>query len=80
MMYVPRGFAHAILTLEPDTEAIYLVSAHYAPGAERGVRWNDPRFGIEWPIAPAGDLAEGRKLAGFRSRVSRRRASARPSA
>ncbi len=52
MMYVPRGFAHAILTLEPDTEAIYFVSTHYAPGEERGVRWNDPRFGVEWPIAP----------------------------
>ncbi len=52
MMYVPRGFAHAILTLAPDTEAIYLVSAHYAPLAERGVRWSDPRFAIDWPIAP----------------------------
>ncbi|MDE3174847.1 MAG: dTDP-4-dehydrorhamnose 3,5-epimerase [Pseudomonadota bacterium] len=52
MMYVPRGFAHAILTLEPDTEALYLVSAHYAPTQERGVRWNDPRFDIGWPIAP----------------------------
>jgi len=52
MMYVPRGFAHAILTLEPDAEAIYLVSNHYAPEAERGVRWNDPRFSISWPLAP----------------------------
>jgi dTDP-4-dehydrorhamnose 3,5-epimerase len=52
MMYVPRGFAHAILTLERDTEAIYLVSAHYAPAEERGLRWNDPRFAIAWPCAP----------------------------
>jgi dTDP-4-dehydrorhamnose 3,5-epimerase len=52
MMYVPRGFAHAILTLEEDTEALYLVSDFYAPGEERGVRWNDPRFGVEWPIEP----------------------------
>jgi dTDP-4-dehydrorhamnose 3,5-epimerase len=52
MMYVPRGFAHAILTLEPNTEALYLVSAFYAPDAERGVRWNDPRFGIAWPMEP----------------------------
>ena len=51
-MYVPRGFAHAILTLEPDTEAIYLVSAHYAPVEERGVRWNDPRFAVQWPLTP----------------------------
>jgi dTDP-4-dehydrorhamnose 3,5-epimerase len=53
MMYVPRGFAHAFLTLTDDAEAIYLVSAFYAPQSERGVRWNDPRFGIEWPIEPA---------------------------
>jgi len=53
MMYVPRGFAHAILTLTDDTEALYLVSDFYAPQEERGIRWNDPRFGIEWPIEPA---------------------------
>lgn len=52
MMYVPRGFAHAILTLEPDTEAIYLVSSFYLPQEERGVRWNDPKFGVQWPIPP----------------------------
>ena len=51
-MYAPRGFAHAILTLEPDTEALYLVSNTYAPEAERGLRWNDPRLSIAWPIAP----------------------------
>lgn len=53
MMYVPRGFAHAILTLKDNTEALYLVSAFYAPNEERGMRWNDPRIGIEWPIQPA---------------------------
>ena len=52
MMYVPRGFAHGFLTLEPDTEALYLVSAFYDPARERGVRWNDPRFNIPWPAAP----------------------------
>ena|ERR1051326_3842201 len=52
MMYVPRGFAHGFLTLSGDCEAFYLVSAFYAPQAERGVRWNDPKFGIEWPAAP----------------------------
>lgn len=52
MMYVPRGFAHAILTLTDDTEAIYLVSDTYAPDCERGVRWNDPAFGVEWPRQP----------------------------
>jgi dTDP-4-dehydrorhamnose 3,5-epimerase len=53
MMYVPRGFAHGFMTLEPDTEALYLVSAFYAPELERGIRWNDPRFGIDWPADPA---------------------------
>lgn len=53
MMYVPRGFAHAILTLADDTEALYLVSDFYSPENERGLRWNDPRFDIAWPIQPA---------------------------
>jgi dTDP-4-dehydrorhamnose 3,5-epimerase len=53
MMYVPRGFAHAILTLTDDVEAIYLVSDSYAPDVERGLRWNDPAVGIAWPISPA---------------------------
>jgi len=52
MMYVPRGFAHGLLTLRNDTEALYLVSEFYAPDLERGVRWNDPRFNIGWPATP----------------------------
>lgn len=52
MMYVPRGFAHAFLTLEDDTEAVYLVSAFYAPDRERGLRWNDPAINVDWPEAP----------------------------
>jgi len=53
MMYVPKGFAHGLITLRDNTEALYLVSDFYAPEQERGLRWNDPRFGIAWPIAPA---------------------------
>jgi len=52
MMYVPKGFAHGFVTLADDTEAFYFVDEFYAPEQERGVRWNDPRFGIAWPIAP----------------------------
>jgi dTDP-4-dehydrorhamnose 3,5-epimerase len=52
MLYVPKGFAHAFLTLEDATEAIYLVDEFYAPDHERGIRWNDPKFGIDWPIDP----------------------------
>jgi dTDP-4-dehydrorhamnose 3,5-epimerase len=53
MLYVPRGFAHGFLTLEPDTEILYLVSAPYSPFHERGIRWNDPRFQINWPFEPS---------------------------
>lgn len=52
MMYVPKGVAHGFITLADDTEALYLVDELYAPGQERGVRWNDPKFGIRWPIPP----------------------------
>ncbi|MBN4066866.1 dTDP-4-dehydrorhamnose 3,5-epimerase [Simkania negevensis] len=52
MLFVPRGFAHGFQTLENDTEAFYLVSEFYAPKFERGIRWNDPEFGIKWPTAP----------------------------
>jgi dTDP-4-dehydrorhamnose 3,5-epimerase len=51
-MYVPRGFAHGFQTLVSDCELFYLVSAAYAKSGERGVRWNDPRFGIAWPMTP----------------------------
>ena len=50
-LYVPKGFAHGFQTLEDDTETLYLISEFYAPEAERGLRWNDPAFGIEWPDA-----------------------------
>jgi dTDP-4-dehydrorhamnose 3,5-epimerase len=53
MMYVPKGFAHGFVTLADDTEAFYFVDEFYAPQHERGVRWDDPRFRIAWPVAPA---------------------------
>ena len=52
MIYVPKGFAHSFLTLEDGAEALYLVDEPYAPELERGVRWNDPAFKIEWPAPP----------------------------
>lgn len=52
MMYVPEGFAHGFVTLQPDTEAIYLVSATYSPESERGIRFDDPKFAIRWPVVP----------------------------
>lgn len=53
MLYVPRGFAHGFQTLEESTEALYLVDNFYAPDAERGIRWNDPTFSIDWPMEPS---------------------------
>jgi dTDP-4-dehydrorhamnose 3,5-epimerase len=53
MMYVPKGLAHGYITLADDTEAFYFVDEFYAPECERGIRWNDPRFDLSWPIAPA---------------------------
>lgn len=53
---VPVGFAHGFCTLEPDTEVVYKVSAPYAPDCDRGLRWNDPAFGIDWPAGDAEAL------------------------
>jgi len=52
MMYAPKGFGHAFISLEDNTELIYLVTEFYAPECERVIRWNDPKFGIKWPIKP----------------------------
>lgn len=52
MMYVPKGCAHGFITLSEDVEAFYLVDEFYAPDYERGIRWNDPKFNIQWPIEP----------------------------
>lgn len=52
MLFVPARFAHGFITLQDHTDVSYQVSAKYAPGAERGLRWNDPAIGIQWPIQP----------------------------
>jgi len=49
MLYVPKGCAHGFQTLEDNTEVFYQMSEFYHPEAARGVRWNDPAFGIQWP-------------------------------
>lgn len=51
MLYAPPGLAHGFQTLEDASEVSYLMSHEYVPSAARGVRWDDPAFGIEWPPA-----------------------------
>lgn len=51
-LYIPKGFAHGFISLADDTEVFYMISVPYAPGFGRGLRWNDPALGIEWPFEP----------------------------
>jgi dTDP-4-dehydrorhamnose 3,5-epimerase len=51
-LYVPEGFAHGFQTLSDDTEVFYQMSEFYDPESARAVRWNDPAFGVEWPLPP----------------------------
>ncbi len=53
-LYVPTGFGHAFVTLDPDTEVIYKVSDIYAPETDGGIRWDCPTIGIDWPLPPEG--------------------------
>ncbi|MBL8529406.1 MAG: dTDP-4-dehydrorhamnose 3,5-epimerase [Burkholderiales bacterium] len=50
MLYIPEGFAHGFQTLEDETEVFYQMSEFHAPEQARGARWNDPAFGIAWPL------------------------------
>lgn len=51
-LLVPKGCAHGYLSLSEGAEVLYLVSAPYQPGAEGGLRWNDPAFDLKWPFEP----------------------------
>lgn len=57
-LYIPEGFAHGYQTLADDSEVYYQVSMQYTPASERGVRWNDPAFNIQWPDSIAPILSE----------------------
>lgn len=50
MIYIPQGIAHGFQTLQDETEVFYQISVPYSPQHSQGIRWNDPAFGIEWPL------------------------------
>ena len=51
-LLIGKGMAHGFITLEDDTDVLYQIDRMFEPGHGRGVRWNDPAFGIEWPATP----------------------------
>jgi len=65
MLYIPHGFAHGFLTLTDDTEALYLVSEFYSPDCERAIRFDDPKFAIQWPFTPIVVSAKDRSIPDF---------------
>jgi dTDP-4-dehydrorhamnose 3,5-epimerase len=59
-LYIPEGLAHGFLTLTDDCEVLYQMGHRYVPGAARGVRWDDPAFGIKWPPAQGSRIISER--------------------
>ena len=66
LLYVPKGFAHGFITLHDDVEVFYQISEFYQPEYARGVRWNDPAFGIQWPLQVAAISDRDQRYADFR--------------
>jgi dTDP-4-dehydrorhamnose 3,5-epimerase len=50
MLYVPEGFAHGFCALSQETDVLYMITGEYARELERGIAWNDPEIGVQWPI------------------------------
>lgn len=59
--YIPHGFAHGFITLSDHTEVFYQIGQYFEPAAARGARYDDPAFGITWPLGPT--VISGRDLA-----------------
>ncbi len=69
MLYAPEGFAHGYQTLQDNTEMYYFTSAAYAPSAARGLRYDDPVVGIEWPLPVSLISPADRSWPGFQGAV-----------
>jgi dTDP-4-dehydrorhamnose 3,5-epimerase len=65
MLHIAEGLAHGFLTLSDDVDVEYQISNAYVPEAARGVRWDDPVFGIEWPAPPTVISERDRTFADF---------------
>jgi dTDP-4-dehydrorhamnose 3,5-epimerase len=67
MLLIPEGYAHGFLTLQDDSDVLYLMGEPFVPEAQRGVRFDDPAFNIRWPAAPRVISARDRAFADYRS-------------
>jgi dTDP-4-dehydrorhamnose 3,5-epimerase len=65
MFFIPEGFAHGFQTLSDNSEVLYQMSGIYHPESARGVRWDDPGFGIDWPPAEPIIIARDRTYPDF---------------
>jgi dTDP-4-dehydrorhamnose 3,5-epimerase len=72
-LYLPRGVAHGYQTLADETDVLYFVSSAYSPAHQAGVRWDDPAFGVAWPLGPPTAISDrDRALPGFAPVAGRR--------
>jgi dTDP-4-dehydrorhamnose 3,5-epimerase len=62
-LFIPVGFGHAFITLEPDVEVAYKVSDIYAPQCDGGIAWDDPTLAIDWPLPPGGPVLSAKDAA-----------------
>ena len=65
MMYVPKGFAHGFVTLQDSTETFYFASDFYFAELERGIRYDDPYFQIDWPIKVSASSEKDKNFPDF---------------